>query len=134
MRVVLDTNVVVSGLLTPSGPCARLLDAVRAGRLTPLADERTFAELEEFLGRPRLGLPAEIVEVLLRALRQASEHIACRPLPAPLPDPDDEPFLEIALSGAADALVTGNVRHFPGAPVIVLTPRQLVSVLSLDPP
>jgi uncharacterized protein len=52
---------------------------------------------------------------------------------AALPDPDDRPFIEVALSGRADAVVTGNVRHFPpDLGVVVLSPRALLQRLDSE--
>lgn len=133
MRVVLDTNVIVSGLLTPKGPCARILDAVRDGLLTPLFDVRTLAELTDVLRRPRLGLPADRVDAVVSALVDAGERAPLAGTVHELPDPDDMPFLEVAAHGRADALVTGNRRHFMTTEVPILSPRQLVDLLDLRP-
>ncbi len=65
----------------------------------------------------------------LDQLEYSGWTIAAEPVPLRLPDPDDEPFLEVALSGAVDALVTGNIAHFPvqrSGDVAVLTPAELI--------
>lgn len=112
-RLVLDTNVVVSGVLSPHGPCAALLAAVLNGSADLVLDARIFDEYREILARPKFDLSPGAVKSLLQGLQDLSEWILPPPLsPALLPDPDDLPFLELAL--AADALlVTGNLRHFP---------------------
>jgi predicted nucleic acid-binding protein len=65
---------------------------------------------------------------------EAAELVVGVPLPIKLEDPDDLPFLEVAAAAAADALVTGNVRHFRASggklAVPVLTPRQLLNRLA----
>jgi uncharacterized protein len=112
-RLVLDTNVVVSGVLSPHGPCAALLAAVLNGSADLVLDARIFDEYREVLARPKFDLSPGAVKSLLQGLQDLSEWILPPPLsPALLPDSDDLPFLELAL--AADALlVTGNLRHFP---------------------
>ena len=79
------------------------------------------------LARPRLAIRVERREafLLLLTIQQA---VSARPWSGlPLPDPDDQPFLEVALETAERTLVTGNLRHFPvsvrGA-VTVLSPRE----------
>jgi putative PIN family toxin of toxin-antitoxin system len=112
---VLDTNVVVSGVLRADGPPGRLLDAVLAGALGLLVDDRILLEYREVLLRPRFGLTAADVDVLLDGLRAEAELVLAPPLGLVLPDADDAPFLEVALAGQADALISGNRRHFPAS-------------------
>ncbi len=112
-RLVLDTNVIVSGVLTPRGPCAALLASILNDQATLFLDARLFEEYRDVLARPKFGLPQGAVVALLQGLHDLSTWVLPAPLPPSLlPDPDDLPFLELAL--AADALlVTGNLRHFP---------------------
>ncbi len=134
MRIVLDTNVLVSAFLSPEGAPAQVLTFLLAGELTLLFDERILTEYAEVLARPRFALaPADVAEIL-RQLEADGERVAASASIAPLPDADDLPFLEVALSGKADALVTGNVRHFPeGLGVTVLSPRALLQRLEAEP-
>ena len=133
MRFVLDTNVLVSGALSPHGPPGRLVDLVLAGDLLLVVDDRLLSEYAEVLRRPRLALPAREVEALVRHLREVSEPVTARPLSVTLPDADDLPFLEVAAAGAA-TLVTGNPRHFRPVRgrhnVRVLSPRQALDSLA----
>lgn len=113
MRVVLDTNVLVSGLLSPFGPPARVLDLILVGDLTPVFDDRILAEYRQVLARERFGFNPGDVADLLRYFEAEGEHVTARPISAALPDPDDTPFLEVALTAQVDALITGNRRHYP---------------------
>ena len=111
--LVLDTNVIVSGVLTPHGPCASLLAAVLNDSAGLVLDARIFDEYREVLARPKFRLSPGALKSLLQVLQNLSEWILPAPLPADLlPDPDDLPFLELALAAKA-ILVTGNLRHFP---------------------
>jgi putative PIN family toxin of toxin-antitoxin system len=116
LRVVVDTNVVVSGLLKSEGSPARVLDLVRdLDAATLLIDDRIFEEYREVLARPKFQraiAPTE-TEAFLAYCSSFGEHVAAARIEAVYPDPDDAPFLEVAVAGRADALVTGNVKHFP---------------------
>jgi predicted nucleic acid-binding protein len=133
-RAVIDTNVVVSGFLSPDGPPGRIVEWLRAGIVQAVLDDRVAAEYAGVLARPRFGLPPSEVNIVLAAIRSAAwwvevgaEDVACD-----LPDPGDAPFLECARA-AGVPLVTGNLRHFPKSvarQVAVLTPARYVSWLS----
>jgi putative PIN family toxin of toxin-antitoxin system len=113
VRVVLDTNVLVAGLLSPFGPPGEIVRMASSGELTLCLDARILTEYDEVLRRPRFGFDAGEVAVLLDFAEHRGHLVASVPLRDSLPDPDDEPFLEVALAGAAEHLVTGNLVHFP---------------------
>ena len=102
---------------------------VSSGAIVLCIDARILGEYEEVLLRPRFGFDPDSVAALLDYIDFRSEIAASQPLHTRLPDPDDEPFLEVAISCAADSLVTGNLGHFPhearGA-VSVLSPAEFV--------
>ena len=77
-----------------------------------LHDDRILSEYREVLSRPTFGLATLDVKVLLEFVEWSGEHVSTRPLSVILPDPDDLPFLEAASLGRADALITGNLKHF----------------------
>ena len=112
MRVVLDTNVLVSGLITPQGTCGRIVRLALAGPLRLCADRRILDEYEAVLPRPLFGLRPDDVADVLGVIRTAAEMVTPLPLAADLPDEADLPFLEVAAAAGA-VLVTGNTRHFP---------------------
>ena len=112
MNIVLDTNVLVSGLLSPVGTPGRIVDLVTSLRVTVIFDDRVLAEYREVLARPKLRIgPAEAAAVL-DLIEREGLLVSAPPLPIQLPAPDDLPFVEVAEAGAATALATGNARHF----------------------
>ena len=137
MRVVLDTNVLVSGLLSASGPPGWIVEAVLSGALEPAFDGAIRQEYEEVLRRPEFRFsPASVDDILAALDRFGFQVTAAAPWPIPMPDRDDEPFLAVA-KASASVLVTGNLRHFPSRVrngVNVLSPRELVDYLKLDRP
>ncbi|MFA9478916.1 putative toxin-antitoxin system toxin component, PIN family [Phycisphaerales bacterium AB-hyl4] len=110
---MLDTNVLVAALLSPNGPSAQVLQLLLAERVRLCYDARMLAEYREVLARPRFGFDPEAVAEVLTFLEQTGELVAAVPLGAVLPDPDDAMFLEVAVAGRVDYLVTGNIKHFP---------------------
>jgi putative PIN family toxin of toxin-antitoxin system len=110
--IVLDTNVVVSALITPFGNAARILDMVISGDLKMLYDDRILTEYHEVLLRKKFGFAENDVDTLLEYIETEGLGITSTIINEPLLDKADIPFLEVAVSGKADALVTGNKRHF----------------------
>jgi putative PIN family toxin of toxin-antitoxin system len=126
-RWVLDTNVVVSGLLSASGPPARLIDGAVSGALRLVYDDRIEAEYRDVLARPALKIDGAEREAFLAVLVLHECVTAPSWTGEALPDPDDQMFVEVALLADDHTLVTGNLWHFSRrncAPVTVLDPRR----------
>jgi len=135
MRLVVDTNVLVAGILSASGPPGWIVEALLSGEIEPVLDVGIRAEYEDVLRRPELSLDSARVAALLDVIDAFGVEAVVPPWPEPLPDPDDAPFLAIA-AWVGCPLVTGNVRHFPAKArggVVVLTPRQLVDDFARRP-
>src|SRR5208337_4460537 len=127
-RSVLDTNIVVSAILrSGSTPHRALLDARSRGVL--LASETTLVELHEVLLRPKVD---RFVDRTLRESLFWEYARRCHLVPIPHPiracrDPRDDKFLEVAVHGRADAIVTGDkdlleLNPFHG--IAILTPAD----------
>ena len=133
MRIVLDTNVLVSTMLTGGGAPDFALQLVLQGEATLLADSRILAEYDEVTACPRFGFDDKERKLLLEILAGIAEPVVAEPLRLSLPDPDDRVSVEVAMAGGADAIVTGNTRHFipkkGELSVSVITPRQFVDRL-----
>ena len=135
MKIVLDTNVLVSGLLTPFGASAQIVRMVASSHLVVCFDVRILAECEEVLRRPKFDFPEAAVSALLDQIEGEGISLATAPLRTTLPDRDDEPFLEVAVAANLEtpddpvALVTGNSKHFPEESrqgVTVVSPRYFI--------
>lgn len=132
MKIVLDTNVLVSGILSPNGPPAADLRALLTERVILCFDERIVSEYRHVLTRTKFSFDRELVEELIGFLEAAGSPTLAPPLAVRLPDPWDQMFIEVAVSSHADFLVTGNLRHFPEtarAGVEVVSPRTFVDLL-----
>jgi putative PIN family toxin of toxin-antitoxin system len=129
---VLDTNILVSALLSKQGPPARLWDALGDGRYLLAYDPRILHEYQEVLSRPRFGFTGAEVADLFGVIGRFGEIVIPAAALPPLPDPDDTPFLEVAASTPDKVLVTGNGKHYPRPAchdVSVLSPREALAVL-----
>jgi putative PIN family toxin of toxin-antitoxin system len=138
LKVVIDTDVIVTALRSATGGSNAVLQEVAAERLRPLVTPALFLEYEAVLKRPEQrivhGLSLRDIDRILAALASASEavEVSFRWRPQ-LADANDEMVLEAAVNGGADALVTHNVRDFAkGAAKFglrVLRPGELLKEL-----
>jgi putative PIN family toxin of toxin-antitoxin system len=113
IRAVIDTNVLVSGLLSPAGNEALILLAVHQGLLRPCFSDEMAQEYAEVLARPKFTFPPDEIAAVLAMVQSQGECVDPQGSAPILPDPDDAKFLHCAEVAQADYLVTGNKRHFP---------------------
>jgi len=129
---VIDTNVIVSGLMTPSGSSAQIIDAVLNGQVKLVYDSRILKEYRDVLSRPRLKLPPMKIQALLVSMHR---QLLVSPSVSGIigPDSDDIIFIEAALATTDKTIITGNLMHFPKRilqVVRILTPVQALAELS----
>lgn len=111
-RIVLDTNVVVSGLLWSGAPYS-LMATARAGMVQLVTSPRLIAELARILAASKfdskfIGI-GQSREEMLFGYAMLADTIDCKPLPVPIaPDPDDDWVIATALAAQADLIVTGD--------------------------
>ncbi len=128
IRVVLDTNVVVSAHLNAEGYERHVLDLVLARKLQLAVSEAILAEYEGVLRRSKFAIKPRQVTRSMRMIRIAARVVRPpRALKVAL-DPADNRFLECAEAAKADYLVTGNKRHFPKQwrQTLVVNARELL--------
>ncbi len=139
MRLVLDTNAAVSGLLWQGNP-GKLLDAAQVGSLTLYASAPLLAELHGVLGREKFVKHLQVRE--LSATRIFEGYAALTTVvvpviitPAIIDDPDDDAVLACAVAAKADLVVSGDphllkLGHYQGVPIV--TPAEAVERLGPD--
>ena len=135
IRAVIDTNVLVSGLLSPAGNEALIVLAIHQGLIRPCFSEAMTQEYAEVLARPKFGFEPDTIAAVLEMVRDNGELIVPRTFARDLPDPDDAKFVDCAETAQAEYLVTGNKRHFPPeacGTVRVVSAGELLDRITLE--
>ncbi|MBI4387225.1 MAG: putative toxin-antitoxin system toxin component, PIN family [Elusimicrobia bacterium] len=136
LRVVLDTNVIISGLISPKGPPAGILKALKAGQFVLVTSQAINEEILEVMDRPRLrdkyGLADHMFDIAFILWEQA--EVITKPPPVKASkDSDDDKFLAAALGGLAHYLVTGDIKdllslgEYQG--IRIVNPEQFLTIL-----
>lgn len=112
MRAVVDTNVIVSGMLNGAGAPGKIVDAILRGEITVILSDLVMAEYQEVLRREKFSFDLADILAFLEVVDGDGEFVAPVFSSMPLPDPKDRPFLDAALT-AICPVITGNARHFP---------------------
>ena len=130
LTVVLDTNVLVSGLLSSNGPPAKILDLILGEHIQVAYDDRILGEYEEVLSRPELHIHPSKSLAVIDHLEISGCYIESETLSTEgYTDLDDVMFAEVFITSNADALVTGNLRHYKPLlkqDKLVLSPAQFL--------
>jgi len=132
IRVVLDTNIVVSAVPTRGGVEAYALDLAAARKVQLFVTEAILAEYEEVLRRGKFShLSSKVIDGTIALMRRVAIVVNPTETLAASPDESDNRFLECADAADADYLVTGNKRHFPGEweQTAIIGARELVEML-----
>lgn len=132
MLVVVDTNVLVSGLLKANRTPGAIVRLITYNYLQLAYDARIINEYREVLSRPRFGFKKSDIDALITQIEDKGELQSFSVfldsvIKTDLPDPDDRPFIEVALNTQDRILITGNKKHFPGEVckfINVLTPSE----------
>jgi len=140
IRAVVDTNILISGVIKPEGATGEILRRLRDGEFALLYTEPLLVELAEGINRPRIrqkySLGSEDIETVLALILLRGEPIdptrrveICR-------DPKDNMILEAAAAGQADMITSGDfdllsLREFEGMPII--SPAEFLQRLAKGP-
>ena len=127
MRVVIDTNVLISGLINPNGKPAMIINLLLLKKIKVLYDNRILKEYRNVLLRERFGFSEELVDSLIEFIKTEGEFVTSEPIKIDIPDESDKKFLEVAISGKANYLITGNTKDYPKLEFII-TPKEFLEV------
>ena len=130
IHAVIDTNVLVSALLTSKSDTAtvQVLEAIMNGQIIPLYNEEIISEYEIVLNRPAFNFSEEKVDRYINAIVQKGLLALRIESDFDFQDADDAVFYEVALSKEDAYVITGNLKHFPKTPIVV-TPAEMIAIL-----
>jgi uncharacterized protein len=126
LKVVIDTNVLVSALWTPAGNASTIINLILTDKIIPCFDHRILNEYRAVLSRPRLAFPAGQVDELLTEItdRGLSVIADVHPRSVTMTDESDRKFYDTAKFCEA-YLITGNAKHYPKDPLVINPARFL---------
>lgn len=131
LRLVIDTNILVSAALKPDGlqRTVLVLAITKPARL--YVTNAILAEYREVLARPEFKIRGGLRQQLLQLVRNRAHLVKPARAIQVANDPDDDKFLECADAARADYLITGNQRHFPTywKRTKVITSREFISIV-----
>jgi len=124
-RVVLDTNILVSSLLT-AGPPAGIVDLVANGKIIPFYSNPILQEYRDVLSRKKFGFAYVRINRLLDDIVRTGIAVEGKQFDNNKKVNEDDRIFYNAAVEASAYLVTGNIRHFPKEPFVV-TPAQFLT-------
>jgi putative PIN family toxin of toxin-antitoxin system len=135
IRVVIDTNVLVSALLTSGGLPEAVFNLAISGEVQWFASEWVLAEYEEVLKRPRFAIDSRKAAAAIARIRAIVSAVKPAVRVSAASDPNDNKFLECAEAAQAHYFVTGNIRHFPEIwkETRIVTPREFIDAWTTAP-
>jgi putative PIN family toxin of toxin-antitoxin system len=139
MRVVLDTNILVRAVIMPHGTVGPVLLRLRNGDYSLLYSQSLLEELIEVLLRPRIyrkyGLSQEDIKTVVSLILLRGEEVTPQESTNICRDPKDDKFLEVAVSGMADVIVSGDedlLTLSPFRAIQIVPPRAFLQMLDVD--
>jgi len=132
LLIVLDTNVLVSGMLKGSSSPGIIMQHIVTGRLKLAYDFRIINEYREVLIRPKFQFRMRNIDSILKVIETEGLLIQTKPLGILFEDPGDRPFVEVAVACKGAPLVTGNLKHYKGCEALgveLTTPTELIKRL-----
>jgi len=113
MKVVLDTNIIVSALLSPQGLSAKLLNLILEKKIIMVYDNNILTEYFEVLNREKFMLDKELINLIINFISKEGEYILSEFQKIKFIDEDDKAFYDVYKAEDVDYLITGNKKHFP---------------------
>jgi len=131
IRIVVDTNVVVSGMLSDEGLPAAILDLAANNKVLMIVSQEVLVEYEAVLRRPRFKIAASRIDQVLSTIRSTSRLVKPGRRLSISRDESDNRFYECAEAGKANFLITGNAKHFPvdHKGTMIVTPRAFIELI-----
>jgi putative PIN family toxin of toxin-antitoxin system len=127
MKVVLDTNVIVSAFLNPKGIPGEIVSLVLLEKIILVFDNKILSEYMDVLTRSKFNFNKELVNEFLEFVKTYGEYIVAEPQELSFIDEDDKMFYEVFRSSDANYIITGNKKHYPKEENILL-PKEFKEI------
>ena len=131
---VIDTNVLVSAMLSRTSAPGEIIRSLLNGKIVPLLHAEILEEYWDVLNRPKFGWSGKMAEGIIREIEALGVYADALLSEEEFPDSDDRIFYEVVMEKRQESdayLVTGNIKHFPVKPFVV-TPRQMLDILECN--
>jgi putative PIN family toxin of toxin-antitoxin system len=127
MKIVLDTNIIVSAFINPKGTPGEIISLILARKITICYDNRILSEYTEILKRSKFDFDNILIDEFLSFIKENGEYIIAEPQKTKFSDEDDKIFYDVYKSSDANYIITGNKKHFPKEKNII-TPREYIEL------
>ena len=125
IKVVLDTNILVSAFWTKTGNAAKILQMFAEEKIRLYYDARIMAEYTTVLKRSKFAFNRVKINELLKSIRDEGMGIAVTPSKITFIDESDRKFYDVA-KACGGFLITGNLKHYPNEPLIMTAAEFLL--------
>jgi putative PIN family toxin of toxin-antitoxin system len=127
MKIVLDTNIIVSAFINPEGPPGEIISLILTNKLTVCYNNKIFAEYTEVLKKSKFDFDSILVDGFLDFIKENGEYVVAELQKIKFVDEDDKKFYDVYKSSDANCIITGNKKHFPKEKNII-TPREYIEL------
>ena len=129
---VFDTNVLVSAMITTNSqsPTVKVMEKVAEGHIIPIYNYEIITEYNAVLHRSKFNLREHDIANMIEMILECGIPLPRTTAVEEFIDVDDAVFYEVALSKEGAYLVTGNIKHFPKAPIVV-TPAEMLAIVGI---
>jgi putative PIN family toxin of toxin-antitoxin system len=128
MKIVLDTNIIVSAFINPKGIPSEIISLLLAKKITICYDNKIFSEYMEVLKKSKFNFNSTLIDAFLDFIKDNGEYIVAEPQKIKFDDDDDKVFYDVYKSSGANYIITGNKKHFPKEDNII-TPREYMELM-----
>jgi putative PIN family toxin of toxin-antitoxin system len=128
MKIVLDTNIIVSSFLNPKGLPGEIVSLVLTKKLRVCYDNKILYEYTDVLTRSRFNFNVELANDFLEFVKNNGEYVAAESQKIKFTDEDDKIFYDVYKSSEAEYIITGNKRHYPQEKNVI-TPREFMEIM-----
>ena len=122
IKVVIDTNIIISAALSPSGTPAKIIDMIFEDRIQLFYSSGILAEYTDVLSRPRLKIADKVQSDIITAIKEVGTLTDSTISNIPMIDESDRIFYDTAQTSGA-ILITGNIKHYP-TEEFIMTPSD----------